>query len=579
MRGEKKKQESLPVDERDSIVILYCSDKEVLTRENKAMAQHHRRTEKYAAEDLTDRAYEDDAIGEVISEEERAPELLAEPFAAHELGTHVEEKASSSDTSEADELEPETNIAALYFREMGKHRLMDRDRERASYRNIARRKRAVQRIIFQVPSIRDEVFRLAEAVQTGEGDIRTLLQVSKEDPLDLENARTRFLSAVRKAREVQRRLAHKSRVILSRQVASLLATLNWEPTEIQRLAENILSAHQKLASASARISLCAEKLGVRDDQIKASLVDPTARTKTLRSRAARLGAAPETLEEFARLWEARRKLQEDLERDLGVPGPMISRSAAAIQRLTRENQKEKDALVEANLRLVIKLAHRYTNRGLQLLDLIQEGNIGLIKAVDRFDYERGNKFSTYASWWIKQSINRALADQSRTVRIPVHLTEALDRFIKVRQSLSQTLEREPWSHEVAAAMNIPLARVADLQMLARVALQPVSLETPIGEDEESSLGEFIEGGEKVDVVQELSREEQSAQLRNALSTLSPREQKVLRMRFGIDEDTEYTLEEVGKSFGLTRERIRQIEKEALGKLRRPMQERLLSNDR
>jgi RNA polymerase primary sigma factor len=244
-----------------------------------------------------------------------------------------------------------------------------------------------------------------------------------------------------------------------------------------------------------------------------------------------------------------------------------------------ENQKEKDALIESNLRLVIKLAHRYNNRGLQLLDLIQEGNIGLMKAVDRFDYERGNKFSTYASWWIKQSINRALADQSRTVRIPVHLTEALERFMKARQSLSQTLEREPWGHEVAAAMNIPVARVVDLQMLARLALQPVSLETPIGEDEESSLGEFIEGGEKIDVVLELSKEEQSTQLRNVLSTLSPREQKVLRMRFGIDEETEYTLEEVGKSFGLTRERIRQIEKEALGKLRRPMQDKLLSNDR
>lgn len=556
-----------------------CNKEPGFMKENKAMIRNQNTRKDASDEYLHARDYEDQGVIEVFSEEARDPENLSEPFSAKEFRAHEEEKVPPPETAEAEESEPETNIAALYFREMGKHRLMDRERERASYRNIARRKRAVQRIIFQVPSVRDEVFDLAEAVRTGEGDIRTLFQVSKEDPLDVENARTRLLTAVRKAREIQRRPSHKSAAFLSRKVAALFAALNWEQSEIQRLAERILSAHQKMASASARISLCQEKLGLRDDQTKASLADPTAHAKALKRRAARLGAAPEALEEFVRLWEARRQTQADLERGLGVPGSMISRSAAAIQRLNRENQKEKDALIEANLRLVIKLAHRYTNRGLQLLDLIQEGNIGLIKAVDRFDYERGNKFSTYASWWIKQSINRALADQSRTVRIPVHLTEALERFMKARQSLSQALEREPWGHEVAAAMNIPVARVADLQMLARVALQPVSLETPIGEDEESSLGEFIEGGEKVDVVQELSKEEQSAQLRSVLSTLSPREQKVLRMRFGIDEDTEYTLEEVGKSFGLTRERIRQIEKEALGKLRRPMQDRLLSNDR
>ncbi len=251
---------------------------------------------------------------------------------------------------------------------------------------------------------------------------------------------------------------------------------------------------------------------------------------------------------------------------------------AGINRLLSRNQKEKENLIESNLRLVIKLAQKYTNRGLHLLDLIQEGNIGLIKAVERFEYERGNKFSTYASWWIKQSINRAIADQSRTIRIPVHLTEALDRFIKTQQSLSQTLEREPFLDEIADEMNLSMSKVAKLQRLSMLALNPISLETPIGDNEESSLGEFIEGGEKMDLVHEMSRKEQFQKVRKVLSTLSPREEKIIRMRFGIGEKSEYTLEEVGRNFGLTRERIRQIEKEALKKLRQPNRKRLLNYD-
>ena len=211
-----------------------------------------------------------------------------------------------------------------------------------------------------------------------------------------------------------------------------------------------------------------------------------------------------------------------------------------------------------------------------MLDLIQEGNIGLIKAVERFEYERGNKFSTYASWWIKQSINRAIADQSRTVRIPVHLTENLDRFIKAQQALSQTLEREPKLGEIAAKLNLTMSKVINLQLLSKLALRPISLETPIGEDEESSLGEIMESRTKLDMVHEMSKIEQSQELRKVLSTLSPREEKVIRMRFGIGERSEYTLEEVGKNFGLTRERIRQIEKEALKKLRQPVRKKLLT---
>jgi RNA polymerase primary sigma factor len=254
----------------------------------------------------------------------------------------------------------------------------------------------------------------------------------------------------------------------------------------------------------------------------------------------------------------------------------LASCVAGINRLIQRNQNDKNKLIEANLRLVIKLAQRYTNRGLQLLDLIQEGNIGLIKAVERFEYERGNKFSTYASWWIKQSINRAIADQRNLVRVPVHLTEALGRYLKVRNSLTQTLAREPKGEEIAKEMKLPISKVNNFQLLSKISLPPVSLDMPIGEDEDSSLSDIMESGGNPDPVYMLNKKDEISEIYEVLASLSPREQKVLRMRFGIGQETECTLEEVGVSFGLTRERIRQIEKEAIHKLRIPIKKKLQS---
>ena len=453
-------------------------------------------------------------------------------------------------------LERTTDPVKLYLREMGNISLLTREGEIAIAREIERGEKSIIKALSKTRLVLNEVLGLEEKIKVDPFIIQEMFDVSEDDIAEgkLEEKKKQILAKIKKIKDLSRKLdkiSNTRKNVLSRsriivEMSSIIRELNLRSTQRERIIEAlrrrlhvINGLEEKKEDLELTLAKTRKKKDAEEVQVKVKDIG-----KDLRAYQKELGLDTQNLRK-------------------------IIRSITTGKKISDQAKKE---LVAANLRLVVSIAKKYSNRGLQFLDLIQEGNMGLMKAVDQFEYRRGYKFSTYATWWIRQAITRAIADQARTIRIPVHMIETINKLIRISRSLVQEIGREPSSEEIAKKMDMPVSKV---RKIIKIAQEPISLETPIGEEEDSHLGDFIE--DKVmpsppDTVIHINLREQ---IEEALKSLTDREARVLKMRFGLGDGNEHTLEEVGQQFKVTRERIRQIEAKALRKLKHPSRSKKL----
>jgi RNA polymerase primary sigma factor len=511
------------------------------------------------------------------------------------------ETAASEDFAEAHSNDP----VRVYLREMGQVSLLTREGEVEIAQRIEAGEHRQHYATIGTPFGIREVLRMADRLRKGKCELKWILDGIDEENGEeeggeaaaqaaaesLERQRQTLVAALARVRRLEGEAARR---------ASALANPRTGPEARERLRAELAERHQAMvdlllearfsrarraeivgtleslsrafAELRARARVLTQSFQLTPEEFEELALLATRKSRRGRDALARLGGDAQLIEQLrAELARVQAEAAE-LEAEHRMTAEEVRTALIRYDRACSETHGAKCELIEANLRLVVSIAKKYTNRGLQFLDLIQEGNIGLMKAVDKFEWRRGYKFSTYATWWIRQAITRAIADQARTIRIPVHMIETINKLVRAQRHLVQTLGREPTPEELSVKMELPLDKV---RTVLRIAKEPISLETPVGEDEDSSLSDFIEDKSAVSPQDAVVERSLADQTRQVLGTLLPREKRVLEMRFGIGERSNHTLEEVGHDFEVTRERIRQIEAKALRKLRHPSRSKLL----